>query len=348
MDGMTAEPILDGTLADSVPTSTERLLELQRHALDTHTTALPTSNPLAEVGRYALAAPGKMLRGQLLLNAYRAISGDLDGALWAAAGTELGHLASLIHDDVIDRDEIRRGRESVWARFGGDAAIVSADLLIFEAYYCLSMCRGRIGSDQIVRALAITSKSCIDLCLGQALETTLVGNCAATDDLYWEVVRGKTASLFSGACESGAVLGSGTEQQIATMRAFGESLGLAFQVVDDLFTYTGRAGTIGKPLTSDVRNRRVTLPVIYALRTGNTTDAATIRSIFENGSADRDVAEEHREVIRILDRTGALRRAQDDAERLYEQASRLLSELPPSPGSDELARLATSTVHRAS
>jgi geranylgeranyl pyrophosphate synthase len=342
-DGMSADPI---TTTDPAVAS-GRLQELQIQVLEAQSAEARIPNPLLEVGQYAVSAPGKMLRGRMLLESCRAVSGDPERVLWSAVGTEFGHLASLIHDDVIDRDEIRRGRPSVWGKFGGDAAIVGGDLLIFEAYYCLSQCRGSVPSDLIVRALEVTSKSCIDLCLGQALELHLTGDCSASTELYWSVVRGKTASLFRGACESGSILGGGTEAQILAMRGFGEAIGLAFQVVDDLLPYVGTVATLGKPVVSDIRNRRVTLPILYALEDATERDADVIRSLFGAPHTQEPSDRDHEQVVGILQRSGAIRRAEDDIERLYQEALTYLLELPPSPGRDALAAAAAKAVDRA-
>jgi geranylgeranyl pyrophosphate synthase len=324
---------------------------MHRDVLEAHASQAPL-NCLADAGRHALAVPGKMLRGRLLLEACRAVAGDAEHVMYAAAGAELGHLASLVHDDIIDGDETRRGQESVWRKFGTDVAIVSGDLLIFEAYYCLARCREHVPGDLIAWALEVTSQACVEMCLGQVAEMGLIGNCDATADQYWAVARGKTASLFRAASESGAILGGGSAEQVRAMRGFGERLGLAFQVVDDVLAYTGTGSRLGKPLASDVRNRRVTLPVLYALQDASPADAATIRAIFQSGPAgvrsdDRDRAE-HQIVRRILERAGALARAQEDVTRLRGQALRCTLALPPSPARDALARTSLEALQRNS
>src|SRR5205814_1284749 len=118
-------------------------------------------------------------------------------------------------------------------------------------------CRDTLPADRIVRTLEVVSQSCIELCLGQALESALSANCSATVEQYWRMVSGKSASLFRASCESGAILGGGADAQVAALRGFGAQLGLAYQVVDDLLAYTGADRSLGKSVTSDVRNRRV-------------------------------------------------------------------------------------------
>lgn len=339
-------------LTDPSLSARQRLPEMLRQVLDAHAEEHRIPNFLFDAGRHALGAPGKMLRARMLLEACQAVSGNPEHIMYAAAATEFGHLASLVHDDIIDQDPTRRGRESIWGKFGTDIAIVSGDLFIFEAYYCLAMCRGQVPGDLIARALEVTSKGCIEMCLGQALEAELIGNCSATPDLYWAVVLGKTASLFRAACESGAILGGGTDQQIAAMRSFGECVGLAYQVVDDVLSYTTDQGRLGKPTASDVRNRRVTLPVLYALQDATPADAEILRSIFGSEPAtSQSVSQqhsEHQQVTRVLERTGALTRAGDDAIRLHQQAFGHVLELPPSQARDALAITSTEAVRRNS
>lgn len=330
----------------------QRLTEMLRQVLDTHAGEHRIPNFLFDAGRHALGATGKMLRARMLLDACQAVSGNPENIMYAAAATEFGHLASLVHDDIIDQDPMRRGAESIWGKFGTDIAIVSGDLFIFEAYYCLAMCRGQVPGDLIARALEVTSKGCIEMCLGQALEAELIGNCSATPDLYWAVVLGKTASLFRAACESGAILGGGTEQQVAALRRFGECAGLAYQVVDDVLSYTGDQGRLGKPAASDVRNRRVTLPVLYALQDATPADAEVLRSIFGSepatGQSGRHNHCEHQLVTSVLERTGALTRAGNDAIRLHQQAISHVLELPPSQARDALTIISAEAVRRNS
>ena len=156
-----------------------------------------------------------MLRGRMLLEACRAVGGDPEEVLSAAAGTEYGHLASLVHDDIVDRDEFRRGKPSVWHKYGSDLAILTGDLFIFEAFHALSLCRHTsIAAERIVRVLEVLSTACIELCLGQAAEERFIKNCTAHSGDYIEMIRLKTGSLFRASLESGAILGGGTEEQI--------------------------------------------------------------------------------------------------------------------------------------
>lgn len=323
----------------------ERVNDAIRCAFEAHRER-DASNPLLAVGDYLLQTRGKMLRGILLLDSCRAVGGDPDSVMLAAAGTEYGHLASLVHDDLIDRDDRRRGRRSVWREYGADLAVLSGDLLIFQAYRCLAMCGDTVPPERVVRVLDVLSAGCIDMCLGQALETELTGNCGATPAQYLDVARYKTASLFRTAVESGAILGGGTGEQIAAVRRFAEDVGIAYQMVDDILPYTTEADKLEKSGDSDLRNRRVTLPVIYALEAGNEPERRALLKAFGAGPDASDAATTHAEVTAILTQSGALDRIADEVQCLHQVALGHLEELPHNEGRASLAQLSQSLVGR--
>lgn len=303
-------------------------------------------NHLLEACEYTLQATGKMMRGGMLLQACRAVGGNPEDILHAAAGTEYGHLASLVHDDLMDQDEMRRGQPTVWRQYNPDYAILVGDLFIFETFHCLSLCRHRVSAERVASVLEVMSRSCIELCLGQAMETPFIKNCSAGSEDYIEMIRHKTGSLFRGALESGAILGGGTDEQVAALREYGESLGIAFQIVDDLLCYTGQDLIIRKPTLSDIRNHRVTLPIQYALESANDEDRQTLRTIFEDGLFDDDLPAAHTVVIAILQRTGASKRAEQEAIRYQQRALACLACLPHNEGHEYLEMAAHMVVRR--
>jgi geranylgeranyl diphosphate synthase type I len=282
----------------------------------------------------------------MLLEACRAVGGDPEHVLYAAAGTEYGHLASLVHDDLIDRDELRRGKKTIWREYGSDYAILTGDLFIFQAYLCLAQCRHTVAAERVVRVLEVLSRSSIDLCIGQALEERMIGNCDITSDAYIEMVRGKTGSLFRAAVESGAILGGGDDKAVDAIRVYGESLGIAFQIVDDLLPYTSREAVMLKPVTSDVQNRRVTLPIIYALELADAADRRTLLAIFDGHAEGMSPKAAHATVQFILRRSGALVRADREVKRLYTLAIDQLADLPNNNGRESLRQIARFAVRR--
>lgn len=329
------------TYQDTITRIQDTLCEV----LDLHRDFHPI-NPLLQIGDYALAARGKMLRGILLLKACQAVGGTPEQILYAAAGTEYGHLASLVHDDMMDQDEVRRGQPTIWKAYGSDLALLTGDLFIFEAYHSLSLCRHAIPAERVARTFEVLSRACIDLCLGQAREAQLTGNCSASVSDYIEMIRQKTGSLFRAALESGAILGGGSEEQIVALRTFGDQLGIAFQIIDDLLPYLVQATTLRKPTESDIKNRRITLPILYAFEQGLSDDHCTLRRIFADGwLADEPTKAKHL-VLDILHRTGAIERAQQEALCYQQRALAQLDCLLPNAGTDFLHQAAELAIHR--
>ncbi|WP_394830614.1 polyprenyl synthetase family protein [Pendulispora rubella] len=305
-------------------------------------------NPLDRMVQYAVGAPGKMLRGLMLVESCRAVGGDPQKVLPAAAGTEFGHLASLIHDDVIDRDETRRGRTAIWRKYGVDNAILVGDLFIFYAYHSLAQCRKTVGAERVVRVLEVLSQACVELCRGQAHEAQLAGVCSVSREEYMHMVRGKTGSLFRVAAESGAILGGGTDEQVAAVRDYAEWLGIAYQIIDDLLSYCGDDAVLLKPAKSDIKNRRITLPVVYALEMGSTRQQDILRSAFEEYNADAEtLAANYGKVREVLERTGAITRAKSVALDLLDQALLRIGTLPQSEGRTCLQMIAHMATHRS-
>lgn len=293
---------------------------------------------------HALVPSGKLFRPILLLESAMAVGGEADVVLPAAIGAECGHVASLVHDDIIDDDDLRRGRPSVQHRFGADNAIVAGDALIFDLFAALAECRGTgARPDRIVAALDVVARCGIDLCRGQSLEAELCERMDFDPGTYLTMVTLKTAALFKGACVCGAVLAGGSETAVRALSVYAENLGCAFQIHDDLMSYTRDTGAMGKPDTSDIRNGRLTLPVILAYRASPPGDRAAItETLFGDGdpSSRRDT------LVSILDRTGALAAAGDMARDYSENAIAALRVLPATASRDRLSGFAQAAIDR--
>lgn len=249
--------------------------------LDVLVAGLDSADILDEMCRHALVPPGKLFRPWLLLESCAAAGGDPWCAIPAAVGTEFGHVASLVHDDIIDQDEIRRSRSSVQHKYGVYNAIVAGDAMLFGLYLRLAQCRERgVEPRWIVAALDAVSRAGIELCRGQMNETFLCGNAHARLDHYLGVIRGKTAALFAGACEVGGLLAGGDDKVVTSLRSYGDELGITFQMADDLLAYCSTDDFAGKDLLSDSRNKRMTFPLIMARgrrRCGPPTDRLIVQ-----------------------------------------------------------------------
>lgn len=300
---------------------------------------------LGEMCRHALRSPGKMFRPILLLQSAAAVGGTIAHVLPAAIGTEIGHVASLVHDDIIDDDDLRRGQPTVHAKFGAANAIVAGDVLLFELFRCLAECRRSGAADsRIVSALEVVAHAGIDLCRGQSLEAELTASASHDLDLYILMIQLKTGALFSGACRAGAILGGGSDSQAAALGRFGSELGVAFQICDDLLTYIGHSDeAIGKSLLSDIRNQRMTLPIILAYRdAGPETEQLLTASL--SGLLKPKVA--LNTVRDALSRSGAVERSRELALAHAREAVDALNALRPGPNRDQLAQYAIRAIER--
>jgi geranylgeranyl pyrophosphate synthase len=293
---------------------------------------------------HALVPSGKLFRPTLLLESALAVGGDADVVLPAAIGAECGHVASLVHDDIIDDDDLRRGRPSVQYKFGADNAIIAGDALIFDLFAALAECRTTgAAADRIVAALEVVAGCGIDLCRGQSLEAELCERMDFDVDAYLTMVKLKTAALFKGACECGALLAGGAENLVRALGNYAENLGCAFQIHDDVMSYTRDTGAMGKPDTSDVRNGRLTLPVLLAYRDGCQEDREMITDVL---SGEGDPVTRRAVLVDILDHTGAITNAAELAMVYSRNAIAALRLLPPSPSRDRLRGFAEAAINR--
>ncbi|WP_369221243.1 polyprenyl synthetase family protein [Streptomyces sp. R39] len=274
--------------------------------------------PLAEVHRWALHPPGKLLRPVLLLESAAAVGGSYERVMPAAVGVELVHVASLLHDDILDDDQLRRGKPSAHARFGPGAAVLSGDALMFALFEQVVEC-GRRGVPEaaVIRAVGTLARAGRRMAQGVARELDPVRVPDAVGG-YLEMVRLKTSALLSACCEAGAVLGGGSPGQARALAGYGDALGVAFQIRDDLLPYGPEAGREGKPADSDLRNDRPSLPLLLA----------------------GPVPNDPERVGRLLVETGALEQSTRLARRYAEQARRELDALPRGPHRSALYRTA--------
>lgn len=300
---------------------------------------------LASICHYALVPAGKLFRPSLLLESALAVGGDAESVLPAAVGAECGHVASLIHDDIIDGDELRRGRPSVPCAYGVAGAIIAGDALIFDLFAGLAECRqAGVSADRVVSALEAVAQAGLELCRGQSMEAELHQSRSLDLGSYLVMIELKTAALFRGACRSGSLLGGGAHEMVQTLSTFGESLGLAFQMYDDLLPYISDTQVMGKPQTSDVKNGRLTLPIILAHNAGQAADRQLIMdALFAPGPAEHGLTA----LQRVLRDTGAIAAAAEMARSYARLAREALDLLPPTPSRNRLSLIADLAVARS-
>jgi geranylgeranyl diphosphate synthase type I len=302
------------------------------------------SSLLARMCAHALNPAGKLFRPILLLESALAVGGDPRWVLPAAVGAESGHVASLVHDDIIDGDDIRRGRPAVHAAFGVGEAIVAGDAMIFDLFTGLAECHtAGAPADRVVAALAVVARCGTDLCRGQGLEAEFCASGRFDHDTYLHMVRLKTAALFRAACECGALLAGGEPRHVLALGRYAQHLGVAFQIRDDLLPYTGSAGAVGKPDTSDVRNGRRTLPVIIAHQAGDAADRAVIEAVL---SGTGDPATARADLLDVLRRTDAVTATVRCARHHLRFAIAALRALPTTASRDRLCGYAEAAIGR--
>ena len=291
-----------------------------------------TTDQLTAIARYALLPAGKLLRPIMTLHAAEAVGGNPADVLGAALGMEYLHVATLVHDDIIDADAMRRGRPAVPTEYGIPNAIVAGDHLIFGAFAALAD-EPRLAPARVAAAVAVLAQAGQDLCRGQVLEAQLVDNMAAGARWYAEMIRLKTGALFRAVCQIGAVLGGAEPEVAAGLARYGEHLGVAFQIRDDLLFYTATPEQTGKPAGSDLHNGRPTLPLLLCHDSAAEPDRQRLLTLLQRRAAG-DNAKWVRELVIG---SGSVRRARDRMRSHIEQAHAELAVLAPSPSLDVLA-----------
>lgn len=280
---------------------------------------------IEEVNEHLLFMRGKLFRPTLLLLSSRVAGREQDDSLTLAAVVELVHLATLVHDDAVDHSALRRGLPTVNALWTHQVAIIMGDYLYSRGVSELA----RIGN---LEALAVLANAANEMSVGEMRQLTSYDALDFSEDDYYRLIAAKTASLMSAACEMGAI--SGAAEHRETLARYGHNLGMAFQIADDLLDYTGTEAVTGKPTGHDLRERKVTLPLVAALGRVSDTEEREIRSFFTRVDPTDD------EIARIVDiviSQGGLEYASQVAVRYADAAREALSELPAGASTQALA-----------
>jgi octaprenyl-diphosphate synthase len=238
---------------------------------------------IPEVANHLISSGGKRLRPILTL-AMAHLSGYAgEGHVKLAAAVEFMHTATLLHDDVVDQSDMRRGKLAARMLWGNEASVLVGDFLLGQAFKMMV----EVGS---LRALEILSSAAAVIAEGEVMQLAAAKNTETTEDEYLAVIRAKTAELFAAACEVGPVIANRSKAEQAACRSFGMNLGVAFQLVDDALDYGGRAAKLGKNVGDDFREGKITLPVVLAFRRGSDVEREFWRHTLEHGpSTDADL-----------------------------------------------------------
>jgi octaprenyl-diphosphate synthase len=291
---------------------------------------------IPEMGKYIQKSGGKRVRPAVLLMAARLSGYSGDRAVLNASVVEFIHTATLVHDDIIDGADVRRGRLAVHSRWGNDITVLLGDYLYIKS---MAMALTQ-DSLEIVRLLCDVTLRMIE---GELYQLTKTGDVDITEDEHFEIIRRKTAYLFGGCAQIGAVLGNVTKEQEAALREFGFNLGVAFQLVDDLLDYTADESSLGKPVGGDLREGKVTLPIIYLLQRGGEEADRLIRCVVTERAVTK---EQWRDIIRLLHEQRAPDQAYAKATEYATRAKASLDIFPPSREREALVALADYVLSR--
>jgi len=291
---------------------------------------------IAEIGRYIAESGGKRIRPGLLLLASRACGYEGRRDILYGAVFEFIHTATLVHDDVIDEADCRRGRLSVNSRWGNTLTILMGDYL-----YIRSLGMALVGED--LGILNLISDITLKMIEGELMQTHAIGRLDVTEEQYMEIVTRKTARLFSGCCETASVLVERDDWR-QPLKAYGHAIGVAYQMVDDMLDFTSEQKVLGKPVASDLKEGKLTLPVIDLL--ARRADLRpVVRHIIEQ---PEDCADAYALLVEALHREGSLSRARTMAREHADAARAAASMLPPSVYRDALVSLPDLLVSRQS
>jgi octaprenyl-diphosphate synthase len=287
-----------------------------------------------QLGHYIVSGGGKRLRPVLVLLCARACGYDREHHVQLAAIIEFIHTATLLHDDVVDASELRRGQETANALWGNEASVLVGDFLYSRAFEMMV----EVNSMRIMEILAHATNTIAE---GEVMQLLNCHDAGTTQDRYLEVIRSKTAKLFEAAGQIGALLGGMAPDIERDLAAYGMHLGTAFQLVDDVLDYSASVEDMGKNVGDDLAEGKPTLPLIYAMHKGSPEQAGLIRKAIENGGLEQIDA-----VLDAIESTGAIAYTDQMARREAEQAVARLGSLPGSEYKDALQALAEFSVNR--
>lgn len=281
------------------------------------------------IGNYIQNSGGKRIRPAVLLMAARMAGYQGEQAILYASVVEFIHTATLVHDDIIDESEVRRGRQAVHSRWGNDITVLLGDFLYIKSM-SLALTQDRLD---IIRLLCDVTLRMIE---GELYQLTKNGVVDLAEEEHFDIIRRKTAYLFAGCAKIGGMLGETTLEQQDALWDYGFNIGMAFQIVDDLLDFTGEEGALGKPIGGDLREGKITLPVIHLLSRDDEQADALIRGVVNTRSVTKD---EWRDIRALLDRYDSIEYAQRTAVDFVERAKKALYAFPSSPEREALMAL---------
>ena len=288
-----------------------------------------------EVGEYIVQSGGKRLRPALVLLCAKAFDYRGTHHHELAAVVEFVHTATLLHDDVVDESDLRRGRQTANALFGNAASVLVGDFLYSRAFQMMV----EVGDMHVMRVLSDATNVIAE---GEVLQLMNCHDADIDEARYLQVIRYKTAKLFEAAAQIGSIIGGALPEIEQRMACYGMHLGTAFQLIDDVLDYSGAEVETGKRLGDDLAEGKPTLPLIYVMENGTPAQVACVRNAIENGGRDHFPA-----VLAAIRASGALVHARQQAEREADSARAAIDALPASTHKDSLLELCLFAVARS-
>ncbi|HTV90910.1 MAG TPA: polyprenyl synthetase family protein [Stellaceae bacterium] len=276
---------------------------------------------IPQLAGHIVAAGGKRLRPLLTLAAARLCGYRGDRHIALAAAVEFIHTATLLHDDVVDASELRRGRDTANAVWGNKPAVLVGDFLFARSFELMV-------EDGSLRILEILSRAAAVIAEGEVAQLVTANDTTTTEAAYLAVIEAKTAALFAAASRIGAVVAERPEAEERALERFGRNLGIAYQLIDDMLDFSAEVGELGKSVGDDFRDGKLTLPVLIAIARGDPEERAFWRRTLEDGEQRADDLER---AIRLVERRGALAETSARARRYAAEAAVALAEFPDGP-----------------
>ena len=299
---------------------------------------------LYEASAYLIKAGGKMLRPYLTIKSCEVVGGEAIKALPAAAAIEILHTFTLIHDDIMDEDPVRRGVPAVHVKWGLPVAIMAGDMLFAKVYETIAeeLTQKNVPPEKIVKVTSLISKAAITICEGQTMDMSFSKTEDVSEEEYIEMVKKKTSCLFKTAAMVGGLIGGGLEWQIKRLGDYAEFSGIAFQIVDDVLGLEADEKTLGKPVGSDLREGKKTLPIIFALKKANQQQKKIILDAMRGNSTQKNILE----AKKVIEELGSITYAIEKAKKYTEKALKQLESLPQNQARKSLENLAKFVVER--
>ncbi len=291
---------------------------------------------ISEIGSYLFQNSGKRIRPALLLLCSKLLGYQGKENIFMSALIETIHVASLIHDDIIDNSQTRRGRESIHSRWGPNITVLLGDYLYIKTL-------GRSLQSQHREIIGILTGVSAKMIEGELNEYCWSGNLDLTEEEYLDIIEKKTASLFSAACQIGGVLGNASEGEKHSLVEYGTNLGLSFQIIDDLLDFTADEKILGKPVFSDLNEGRITLPLIYTMNNDGGANRERITDILNEPNLTKN---NQKEILGIIQSNGALDYTYQKAEEFSSESKKIISQFPESVHREALTLLPEYTLRR--